>query len=426
MPSAARLAFTILALLLVGAGGYALGRGGAGLGILPSAAAAEPESVYVAARQALSAGRHREAASLFRQLWSEHPQSRRAADAPFWEALAAQRAGTPADLRRAVEALDAQRQRFPGAGTRDEAAALEARLRGTLGIATPTPPRADSLCRAGNGADVELTRLSELQDRDPAGAEAVLRGILVQPGCAAVVRRHAVMLLAQRPTANGREVLLRIVRTEPDSSVRAEAAFWLGAFPGPGVLPVLDSVARRGTSAEREQAIAAVAQLHTPESRQSLARLLRDPAVPLADKEAALEAVMGFDPDPADAAQLRALYPELPPRLRALAIQALGHVHDAETAEWLLALALDPATPGPLAGEALYWSSRAGIPPDRLIALYPTLTDRDRRERLLHAMSEEPAPAAEALLRQAAASDPDAGLRESAAVWLRERRGKEP
>ncbi|HEX2076723.1 MAG TPA: HEAT repeat domain-containing protein [Longimicrobium sp.] len=424
-PSAARLAVAILALVAVGLGGYALGRAGARPGIVRPLAAAEPESVYVAARLALSAGRHREAATLFRRLWSEHPQSARAADAPFWEALAAQRAGTPEDLRQAVEALDAQRRRFPGAGTREEAAALEARIRGTLGIAAPAPPP-DSLCGVRNGVDAELARLSELQDDDPAGAETVLRGILARPGCAAKVRRHAVMLLAQRPTPGGREALLRVVRAEPDSSVRAEAAFWLGAFPAPAVLPVLDSVARRGTSAEREQAIAAVAQLHTPESRQSLARLLRDPAVPLEDRRAALQAVMGFDPDSADAAQLRELYPDLHPRLRALAIQALGHVHDAKNAEWLLALALDPATPGPLAGEALFWSSRAGIPADRLVALYPRLSDRDRRERLLHAMLEAPSPAAEALLRQAAASDPDPGLRETASIWLRERLGKEP
>jgi HEAT repeat protein len=416
-----RILYVAVALAAAAALGYASVRR---LDAPPRPAAAAPESLYVAGRRALSDGRHGEAAALFSRLSAEG--SARAADAPYWEALARYRAGSPSDLHAALRALEAQTRRHPRAPTRPDAEALAARIRSVLARAEGGATRvadtvvdADTFCR-GASPTAETTALSLLLDDDPERAVPVLARLARRTECPPEVRRRAVMLLAQRPTPEAAEVVMQVARGDPSSEVRAEAAMWLGAFPAARVLPVLDSIARHAPEEEREQAIAGIAQLHTPDSRAAIERLLRDPSASIDLKEDALQAVMGFDPGPEEAALLRALYPSLDAELKRLTIQALGHVEDAENAEWLLRMGLDPATSSSLAGEAIFWSARAGIPRERLVALYPTLDDRDRRERLLHALSVADPPAID-LLRHAAEHDPDPALRITAREWLRER-----
>lgn len=419
-----RVALVALAVLAAAALGFALGRRTEGVAA-PSSAGPPPESLYVAGRRALSDGRHAEAAVLFSWLGAGRV-STRTADAPYWEALARYRAGTSGELHVALQVLDMQARRYPQAPTRPEAQALAARIRAVLarvhGVtvhAADTVPDADAFCRGAN-PEAETTALSSLLDDDPGRAVPVLAALARRTECPPEVRRRAVMLLAQRPTAEGAEAVVQAARDDPSPEVRAEAAMWLGAFPAARVLPVLDSLARHAPEEERENAVAGIAQLHTPDSRAAIERLLRDPSASTDLKEEALQAVMGFDPGPDEAALLRDLYPSLDAGLKRLAIQALGHVEDARNAEWLLRMGLDPATPSSLAGEAIFWSARAGISQARLVALYPTLQDRDRRERLLHALSEADPPAID-LLRHAAEQDPDPELRLMAREWLRER-----
>ncbi|HYR06379.1 MAG TPA: HEAT repeat domain-containing protein [Longimicrobium sp.] len=419
-----RIALAALGVFVAAALGFALGRRTDGVAA-PSSAGPAPESLYVAGRRALSDGRHAEAAVLFRWLGAG-PVSPRAADAPYWEALARYRAGTPGELRVALQVLDAQARRHPQAPTRPDAQALAARIRavltrvqGSAASVADTVPNADAFCR-GADPEAETTALSSLLDDDPARAVPVLAALARRTECPPEVRRRAVMLLAQRPTPEGAEVVVRAARGDPSPEVRAEAAMWLGAFPAARVLPVLDSIARHAPEDERTNALAGMAQLHTPDARAAIERLLRDPSASADAKEEALQAVMGFDPGPEEGALLRGLYPSLEAGLRPLAIQALGHVQDAQNAEWLLRMGLDPATPSDLAGEAVFWSARAGIPRERLIALYPALKDPARRERLLHALSEADPPALD-LLRHAAQHDPDPELRLIAREWLRER-----
>lgn len=424
-----RVPLAVLAALAVAAaaaGGFALGRRTQEAAPPYTPTAVAPESLYVAGRRALSDGRHGDAALLFHRLWTQGAPSARAADAPYWEAFARYRAGAPDDLRAALRALDAQARGYPAASTRPDASALAARIRAVLtraeGVPPPgvdTVPDKDAFCRGAN-PEAETTALSSLLDDDPERATAVLGDLARRTECPPEVRRRAVMLLAQRPVPAAEAVIVQAARADPSAEVRAEAAMWLGAFPAARVLPVLDSLARHAPEDERQNAIAGMAQLHTPDSRAAIERLLRDPSASMDAKEEALQAVTGFDPGPEEAALLRDLYPSLDPDLRRLALQALGHVEDAENAEWLLRMGLDPSTESSLAGEAIFWSARAGIPRDRLIALYPTLEDRDRRERLLHALSEADPPALD-LLRHAAAHDPDPGLRLIAREWLRER-----
>lgn len=416
-----RVVYVVLALAAAAVLGYASVRRMPPT--VPRSAVA-PESLYVAGRRALSDGRHDEAAALFSRLSVE--ASARAADAPYWEALARYRAGSPSDLHAALRALDAQARQHPRAPTRRDAEALASRIRAVLARAQggPTPVAdtvvdADAFCRGAN-PEAETTALSTLLDDDPERAVPVLARLARRTDCPPEVRRRAVMLLAQRPSPEAAEVVMQAARGDPSAEVRAEAAMWLGAFPAARVLPVLDSIARAAPEEEREQAIAGIAQLHTPDSRAAIERLLRDPSASTDLKEDALQAVMGFDPGPEEAALLRALYPSLDAGLERLTIQALGHVEDAENAEWLLRMGLDPATPSSLAGEAIFWSARAGISRERLVALYPTLEDRDRRERLLHALSEADPPAID-LLRHAAEHDPDPELRVNAREWLRNR-----
>ena len=85
------------------------------------------DSVYRAARTALTRREYRKAAQLFAAIETRFAGSQYAADARYWEAFALYRLGSDDGLRQALAALNAQRRRHPTAATRGDAAALERR-----------------------------------------------------------------------------------------------------------------------------------------------------------------------------------------------------------------------------------------------------------------------------------------------------------
>ena len=76
------------------------------------------DSVYRAAREALSGGDYPRAAGLFAQITRRFPRSPYAADAMYWEAFARYRQGADENLRSALALLEKQRSLYPKAATR--------------------------------------------------------------------------------------------------------------------------------------------------------------------------------------------------------------------------------------------------------------------------------------------------------------------
>ena len=92
------------------------------------------DSLWRRGRIAISEEEWERAVYYFRSISEDYPKSVYAGDALYWEAFALQRSGRQSDLRRAAEALEKQKSRFPKASTyaTGESSALLARVNGRL------------------------------------------------------------------------------------------------------------------------------------------------------------------------------------------------------------------------------------------------------------------------------------------------------
>jgi hypothetical protein len=420
------IAAGVAALLLSGALGLAAARWS------QRRAGGSADAVYEQARRQLAAGDFDRAAASFHRVWAERRDtSAEVADAPYWEAFARYRSGSPQAMMAAVDALRQQARAYPRAPTRPDARALEQRIlaildqaaaEGSPGARMPVVT-ADTLC-GGSGGEAGLAGVGPLLHLGSDDAGALLRQVIARRAdCPAPVRREAVMLLAQAPSEGDGAVLADAARHDPDPGVRREATFWLSAVPTPAVAGMLDSLARSPAAGEsREGAVEGLARLHTPDSRRRLRALLLDPAVPGEVKQHALIAIGGFHDEAEGGALLRELYPSLPADLKPTCIQMVGQSRSEQNARWLLARALDPAATPEIAAEAIYWAGHTGIPARELIALYPRFREQEPRVRILHALSEDSDPAAAAFVARVAASDPALEMRMVAREFTRRHR----
>jgi HEAT repeat protein len=416
------IASGVVALLLSGALGLAAARwthGGGGSG----------DAAYAAARDRLAEGDFASAAASFHRVWAGGRRGGdAAADAPYWEAFAEYRQGSPASLRAALAALQEQDRRYPEAPTRADARALEARVRAILaqveGHARPGDAvgglTADSLC-AGRGGESVVAGVGPMLIPGSDEARVLLRQVIARRlNCPPPVRREAVMLLAQGPGEGDGAVLADAARGDPDAGVRREATFWLSAAPTPQATALLDSIARAPDAGEsREGAVGALARLHTDDARERLRRILLDPALPDEVKNQALLAIGGFREGDDGGAFLRGVYPSLAPELKRTAIQMIGQSANETNARWLLARAADPKAAEDERAEAVYWAGHTGIPAREIIALYDRMPQGEPRIRVLHALSESGDPAAAAFLKHVAESDPDIEQRMAAREFRR-------
>src|SRR5437868_1993089 len=99
---------------------------------VPRAAWAEADpadSLYRAARRALSQKEWESAAQMFGDIVARYPRSEYAPDALYWKGFALYRSG---NLDDAAEALESQAKRFPKAATHGDASALLIQIKGQL------------------------------------------------------------------------------------------------------------------------------------------------------------------------------------------------------------------------------------------------------------------------------------------------------
>ena len=92
------------------------------------------DALWRRAREAISDGDYARAAELFGKLRSQFPTSTYTGDSYYWQAFALSRGGSSAELRRALDLLNTQGQKYAAAGTAKtgEARTLATRIRGIL------------------------------------------------------------------------------------------------------------------------------------------------------------------------------------------------------------------------------------------------------------------------------------------------------
>lgn len=435
------------------------------------------DSVYRAARDAMNAGRYREAADLFRSIPSRFPRSSYVTDAYYWEAVSLQRQGGSSNLRRAVERLNRQQQLLTQAmksgGTErqrqqlSDSRSLETRIKGEL-ARTGDAPAAEDLARIAEAAaapvpptpptppDVSVTvRTSrtpkpprpprpprgvkwdrECNDSDDGVQEAALNGLLQMSPERAVpilekvmarrdsasvcLRRRAVFLLAQHQGPKTTSTLLSVVRNDPDRQVRENAVFWLSQVNDERAVAALDSIVRSNADDEvKEKAIFALSQQSSPRANQALRDYALQESAPEELREKAIFWLGQRGGE--NATFLREIYGKVSSHeLKERILFGIAQSGDPGAKQWLLGIARSPREPIETRKKALFWLGQSGdaITSTEIGQLYREMDDPEMRQQLLFVLSQRNDRAAVDQLITIAKTDRDPEVRKRAIFWL--------
>ncbi|HZE76526.1 MAG TPA: HEAT repeat domain-containing protein [Gemmatimonadales bacterium] len=428
----------------------------------PASAQGDPaDSVYRAARTALSGRDYRRAAEQFGAIGTRFPSSRYAPDAPYWQAFALYRLGSDQSLRLALTALEGQRRRYPTAATKGDAAALERRVQGELArrgdqnaaaaisaaaqlvavpplpptppappaaIAPPTPPLPPRPPRGPGGEagcsenddDIKVAALNALQQMDAERAAPILKKVLARRDPASVcLRRKAIFLLAQQGAEGAEPALLDAARHDPDPEVREQAVFWLSQVGSDASVAALDSILRTTTDPDlQDKAVFALSQQGSGTATRALRAYAERSDVPEEAREKAMF-WLGQSGSADNLAFLRQLYGKLKSEeLKKKVLYSLAQTGTADNARWLATIARDEKEAPELRKQALFWAQQCDLPTSEFAGLYGSTTDRAMREQLIFVLSQRGDKAAADKLFDIARSDPDPELRKKALFWL--------
>lgn len=456
------------------------------------------DSLWRAGRIAIADERWREAARIFERLVTDYPSSAYVGDALYWQAFALHRTGLQSDMRRAVRALEMQRDRYASSATwtSGEGPALLNRVNGRLArsgdaaagaavaaavaeLAETVTPMAAELaatvapmaaaaatealaaaapmasgqaamqaeaarmraesarmrtglrggrdevspeCEGVIGED-RIEALNALMQMNGEQALPVLRRVLERRDrCSEVLRRKAVMIVAQRRSDEAADILVNVVRTDPDRPTRREAVFWLSQVNTDRSVTVLEEILKGEPDVELQKAaIFALSQSNSDRA----AAMLRDFAARRdANVELRGEAIvwLGQRNRGENVAFLRELFPRLEnDELKEKALFSVAQRRSTENAAWLLDRAKDRQLPSTLRKSALFWASQGGgATVADLGAIYDSSAeDRELRGQVIFALSQRrnDSAAVDRLLAIARA-EPDRELRRQALFWL--------
>ncbi|HVE77833.1 MAG TPA: HEAT repeat domain-containing protein [Gemmatimonadaceae bacterium] len=387
------------------------------------------DSLWRAGREALNRGDFARAAALFGELRDRYANSGYAADAFYWEAFALYRTETAQALSQALALLTLQQVRFPDARTRAEADALATRIRGLLARRGDGAQAESLVVAAGrqrdecpdDDDDMRVAAINALQQMDADRAMPILKKVLARrDACSARLRKRAVWMAANNGTAESADVLLGVIRGDPDREVRLEAIFWLGQVEGERTVNVLDSLLRASDDESvQEKALHALSQHDSPRARQALHRLAEEARTPAAMRRRAIFAIGHFSGGREDAEFLRGLYARITDEeAKEQIIQSVAQTEGNETERWLLALATNGREPLELRKKALFWAGQGEVPIASIVELWPRLTEVEMKEQLIFVLSQRDERAATDRLIEIARSDPNRELRKKAIFWL--------
>lgn len=393
------------------------------------------DSLYRAARRALNDQDYARAAQLFNRIRAEsrYRSSEYRALAFYYEAFARQRVGGRAELQRARAALEQMQREHPDAWREQrDAPALMARLNADLArqgdtraaqaVQARSTAAARSACTDGNMA-VRVEALNALLQMDAESALPILEEVMKRRGdeCSAELRRKAVFLIAQKRTERTADLLLDAARNDPDSEVQEQAVFWLSQVDDQRAVTALEEILKNSGNAKvQERAIFAISQ----HRHARAAELLRNYALrPDVSDEMRGQAIfwIGQSRGAENVRFLHEIYPRLNSReVKEKVIFSVAQNRSDESADWLVARALDQNEHVELRKHALFWAGQQrALPIARLSELYDRMPGRELKEQLVFALSQRARdPEAVDVLMKIARTEKDAEIRKQAIFWL--------
>jgi HEAT repeat protein len=268
-----------------------------------------------------------------------------------------------------------------------------------------------------------MAALSALLQMNSEQAIPIVEKVLQQRGernaCTVEMRRKAVFLLAQHLDEENLDILLDVVRSDPDREVRMQAVFWLSQVPGERTVDALEEVLIRSDDPElQEKAIFSLAQVNNERASQILRDYAMRKGAP-ADLRANAIFWLGQQGRSVNAEFLREIYgstTEL--EVKEKIIFSLAQSNGKENAEWLLGIAGDTNEPMEIRKKAMFWAGQSGVSAVEMAALYDRMPDRELKEQIIFSLAQQGDDEAVGKLIGIARSETDIELRKKAIFWL--------
>ena len=364
-----------------------------------SRSASDPaDSLYRLARELLNSGEYRRAVAAFRDVTTKTPNSAYVADALYWQAFALYRMGGTSELRAAIEALDTQKSKYPGARMQAETDALSLRIRGALAARGDAAAAAQIRTVAGDSAlrcdredqSVRVEALNALTQSDPDGAMPVLEKTLARKDiCSTMLRRTAVFLIGSRRRDGSAVTLLtKVAKTDPSNEVRGSAMEWLARAPGDAALTALEELAKDNSDEQLQRAaVRALVSHPSPRARQLVRSMVERSETP---ERIRLEGLASFDKERStaeDVAWMRNLYTRSDnARIKARIVNTLSNIGGTEVDQWLLTVARNTEEDSETRRYAVRRVGRT-LPVGEVAKLYDAAAERSIRESLIGALA---------------------------------------
>ena len=401
------------------------------------------DSLFRAAREALSRGEYTRASTLFQSFESRYPRSRALPSAMYWRAFALYRSGASDELRAALQTLKAQQERFPEAGTDPDAATLRTRLYAALAARgdaqAASALRAASTTPAGcdrEDMEVRAEALNALARLDTPEARPTLKKVLARRDeCSVTLRRQAVYILGRNGTDESTADLLEVAKSDPDAGVRSDAIMLIARSPGTATVKMLEQLFNESTDDRtKSAALAALRAKGGPEARRALRNYIEKSDL---SERTRAEAIMQLANssigdeggekrgstrplgDEEDAAFIRGLYAKSESRVVKSAILAsIGRMGGSTNDQWLLGIAKNKDEESSVRREALSRIRTSSLTIEELGKLFDAMPERELRYAVVNQLASRDDPAAVDKLIEIVRSGTDPQVRRQALAAL--------
>ena len=377
------------------------------------------DSLYRAARRALSEKDYEAAARMFEAIVARYPRSEYAPDALYWKGFSLYRNG---NLDDAVAALEAQAKRYPQAGTRSDASALLIQIKGQLAQRGDASAKADvnkaasqSLKSCGD-MEVQMAALDALQQMDAERVLPLLRKVLARRDeCSKPLRKNALFILAQKSGVERERILLEVAKTDPDAGVKQDAVFYLQQAKSEAAVEALeDLLLHSDERGVRQNALFALAQIRTDRARKIIKAFAVSDNVPVALRNDAIFHI-AQSREAEDAAWLRDAYSKITDaEVRTNLMVNIAQRPSVETSRWLASVITDAKEPYEQRKNALFHlAQRKNDSGDELLAVYDKVSVPLRKEIIFYIAQRHDAASLDKII-SIAKSDPSPELRKEA------------
>ncbi len=351
----------------------------------PAWAQADPaDSLYRAARRALTQKDYETAARLFDAIVARHPRSDYAPDALYWKGFARYRSGV---LNEAVDALEAQAKRYPKAATRNDAAALLIQIKGQLAQrGDPFAQRDVTRAAAGSGRscddmEMQIAALDALQQMDSERVMPLLAKVLARrEPCSAPLRKNALFILAQKSGSDRERLLLSVAKTDPNAEVRSDAVFHLSQATSDAAVDALaELLLRSDERGVRQNALFALAQNRSERARNIVKQFALSNDAPLALRN---DAVFHLAQDPGFLMEAYSKVSD--PELRGNILFHIASRAGPETNKWLVGVIADSKESMEQRKNALFHLASRKDGGDELSAVYDRVPVALKKDIIFH------------------------------------------